>query len=425
MAEIRDMVYQELFLCSVPVVPGYIHHTHDTGRRYYPRKWYRYQYDNGREKTDTRIDKFNMDNVYGQNIVPSRYSQSRLPWAWITKPTGEQEELIAEGELELPPTIDETTGLKTEHHVLKGDSPEIQIINKRVEAVSPIRGISFLLTCKQIHNEGSKVLYGGNTFVFDARGDACHGYPWSAEEKAKFRQTRWRIPGLPHPNGQPQTERETAKAIEQLFKQGWQPKVIYEDSFFRFCNIVGRENIASFTKVKIEGHFRTARREYTNPAGLARLLPLYTTVLKSVCLDLRNLSLHMGTETRFLYMGRGMCLTTGATPEMNHRDGKIHGAKKDEDIIDKTIERLVRDLPSFLKLQLGDYKTSMPAHDMKWGKARYWVNFVNKRGGHATHFNQVESNAGEDEDRESLDNQDDAGEKSLAVLSSIFGGGRQ
>lgn len=189
--------------------------------------------------------------------------------------------------------------------------------------MTSISGLTFLLTCKQIEEENTQVLYGGNTFAFDARGDASCGYPWTAEEKAKFRQTRWRIPGLPHPNGSPQTIEETAKAIDQLFKKGWQPKFIYEDSFFRFCSIVGRKNVAFLTRVKIEGHFKTDRRKFSTRAGLARLLPLHTAVLTNVCLDLWSLSLHMGTDTRYLYMGKGECPRTSADSKFIKPDARL------------------------------------------------------------------------------------------------------
>ncbi|KAL2064455.1 hypothetical protein VTL71DRAFT_4949 [Oculimacula yallundae] len=131
--------------------------------------------------------------------------------------------------------------------------------------------------------------------------------------------------------------------------------------------------------IKIEGHFRTTHRSSPSPVGLVRLLPIYTTVLNSVCLDMRSLSIHMGTETRFLFMGRGVCPSKSSDSFLEMRDGGITGARTDDDLIDKSVERLVHGLPTLTMLQLGDYKTSRPGRDMKWGKARRWVQFVEKR----------------------------------------------
>jgi hypothetical protein len=269
--------------------------------------------------------------------------------------------------------------------VFKHGNGAVEAVHQKKVAVPGFNSLEILRTCKQISGEAAQVLYGENYFVFDTRGNAADpSRSFGERERGEFEALRYRIPGLEDRWGNSPSQGQVKRAIERLFdKKSYLPKFAFEDPLMRFFYEIGRENAKRLTKVKIEGHLNTRFRDETDrrPAGLGRVLPIYTLVLKDVCKDLRSLTLHMGYSEDYLYMGSswGHGYPTFPLPEKD--DAPRDKEKSEEEKIDAVVERVVRGLPGLRHLQLGDYKKAeMRDDDLEWGKARRWMGVVKERG---------------------------------------------
>ena len=90
--------------------------------------------------------------------------------------------------------------------------------------------------------------------------------------------------------------------------------------------------------MKFDGHFKTFLREegMDMPIGLARMLPIYTTILTR-CEHLRSLNLHVGPSENGLFMGKNF-----GNSEFTHESGVGEG-------------------------------------DLTWGKSVRWIETMNNR----------------------------------------------
>jgi hypothetical protein len=111
------------------------------------------------------------------------------------------------------------------------------------------------------------------------------------------------------------------------------------------------------TKIKTEGHlhfgFRADGDRY--PAGLGRILPLYTTILNHACKNLRSVTLHMGYDKECLNMGRqSASLQYVRFPLTGSDDARAGRSKTDEEKLDQIVGRVIKSLPALQYLQPGD-----------------------------------------------------------------------
>jgi hypothetical protein len=132
-----------------------------------------------------------------------------------------------------------------------------------------------------------------------------------------------------------------------------------------FMRKIGRENASKLTRVKFEGFICAAennsRYKFNRLIGLARLLPIYTTILNNVCADLRKLVLHSGHNNAL-------------------RDDDLDGALglTKEERVNAVVEKLVRKLPTLQSIQLVNYHF-VPSEDEileQRGKSLQWEGWV-------------------------------------------------
>ncbi|KAH7395450.1 hypothetical protein BKA64DRAFT_754168 [Cadophora sp. MPI-SDFR-AT-0126] len=339
---LKTIIYRILFHRPTAIVPGPIRYKCSIGWRNKPVvPIYSYQWNDRRQ------------NGYEERSLP-KYdgSYDNLQISWRSRPTTRQARLVETGvvstnslneEQELPGrTYNEDLDAQVSHYICRRGSYPVQIINRTVVKIAGIQGISLLGTCKQILSECRAVLYGENTFVFDTRGQDPYTHHRGIHAHDAFERFRHQVPGLPRENGFI-SQRNTDQAIIRMFdKNARHQSFMSRDPLTKFFRTIGRESAQTITKVIIEGFFRTAeeieRYKHKRPLGFGRILPIYTTILKNVCLNLRKLTLHQGYNNALW-------------------DDDLDGAMRltDEERVDSIVGQVVNILSSLQELQLGNY----------------------------------------------------------------------
>ncbi|KAN0102283.1 hypothetical protein V8E51_012793 [Hyaloscypha variabilis] len=366
--EVRLIILRQSLVRPVAIVPGPVHYKLSIGWRDKPvLPWYRYQWNDRRQQG---FEEYGLPSYNGET--------QHLQIAWRTKPTVEQHREIEQGNAEgndlnnelrlLDSTWDSEIQAQVGHYVCQRGEFGPQIINRAVILTSGIQGINLLRTCKQLHKEGTSLLYGENTFVFDTRGKSPYTHHRGIHAHDVFNANTHHIPGYPNPNGRPASRNQIARAIDMMFNKGiFHGSFSYRDPMMVFMRKIGRENASKLTSVKVEGFFRTAennpRYKSNRPVGLARLLPIYMTIL-NVCPNLRKLVVHQGHNNALW-------------------DDDLDGAMglNNEERVNVAVEKLVRGLPTLQSLQLGNYHF-VPSEDEileQWGKSLQWEGWVEDR----------------------------------------------
>ena len=393
-AELRKKIWRLLVLRPTGIVPGYIHFR----RGGTTKKRYGYQWDDERERgrlyREPRYhDQGEYQIPFGQNMDAwDGYDlEGSIKLASTSKPTARQLEVIESGG-EILDTIDKETGYIVEHAVLKREGTPTVILNTQYQVVEKFQSLDIMRVCKAISLEVREVFYGENTFAFDTRARASiTGYRHKDLKPSALSWQRSCVPAVPNDNGRPRTDQRLSTTMRNMFdKKRYQPTYTFEDSLMHFFNIIGPINASMVTKVKIEGHYKVTEAAWDGlPTGLSRILPVYSIILKRVCSNLRSLTIHMGTDTRPVYMGPGT-VEHGRNDnrdevkfyvaDLEHEEPFDQSTGSQDEKIDAMVKRVVEDLPSLLELKLGDYKSSnMPEKDVKWGKSVQWIDVVDTR----------------------------------------------
>lgn len=176
-----------------------------------------------------------------------------------------------------------------------------QIVNQACILTSGIQGLGVLGSCKQLNIERTDLLYGENKFGFDTRGKSPYTHHRGIHAHDVFDQNTHHIPGYPNRDGRPATRNQIQRAIDMIFNRDiFHGPFAHRDPMMVFMRKIGRENASQLTNVQIHGFFRTAennpRYKFDRPIGLARILPIYTTILSNVCPNLRKLVLEQGSN---------------------------------------------------------------------------------------------------------------------------------
>lgn len=181
------------------------------------------------------------------------------------------------------------------------------------------------------------------------------------------------VRGLPR-NNRPMSKQSTKTAIENIFDSGYLDPFVFRDPLFRFVRTIGKINTAKLTKLNMEGRFMTrymnpqenrSRWGFFQPLGLASILPIQTTVLRSLCPNLRELTLHKGINKS----------------ELRDDDLENQPSKTDEERIDETVRDVVHALPTLQKLQFSNlsYYCIKGEPLVFWALAWRWEKFVTLR----------------------------------------------
>jgi hypothetical protein len=153
-----------------------------------------------------------------------------------------------------------------------------------------------------------------------------------------------------------------------------------QDPLIRFLRVIGPKNAGRITRIKIEGHLHICSRVEDNnrPAGLGRIMQIYTPILKVTFTNLRSLTLHMGYDKECVSMDKqAHKFASDDFPLTAADDAPGDRGKSDEEKLDRIVGRVVKELKGLKHLQLGDYKDEkIPSMDVKWGKAVRWMEVV-------------------------------------------------
>jgi len=281
--------------------------------------------------------------------------------AWITAPNKTQRNRIGKDKKKTPAdgrqskkraidTKRDVNGDKISTFVHVRSEDLTQIIHSGKVETTGIQGIALLQTCKQIALEGAAMLYGANCFVFDTSGNPPFSNKSGVHEHYAFDTHREHIPGISYmedprrpehfyPNGRQASKRDIWAAIDKMFdKPGYHSPFVFRDPLMNFFMEIGRGNARLIKKVKFEGKFLTAKEGkntmHAQPIGFARLLHIYTVILRNVCKDLTTVTLHRkGTE--------------GSRWE---DDLYRNSGKSDDEKIDEAVWRLINGLPQITTL---------------------------------------------------------------------------
>ncbi|KAE8445536.1 hypothetical protein EG329_013299 [Mollisiaceae sp. DMI_Dod_QoI] len=179
-------------------------------------------------------------------------------------------------------TYDEQLQAYVSHYLLRRGNYPICVIN-RASVITFGLQTSILRTCKQLCEEGRKILYAENSFVFDTRGNHPYTHHRGVHEHDAFN-----------------------KAI----------------------------------------------------------LPIHTTILRDVCLNLRKLIIHQGDND-----------------DLWEDDVDHHTGLSNDDRVDIIIGNVVKAMANLEELQLGRYHFIPNEEDVleQWGKSIRWENFVDQR----------------------------------------------
>ncbi|KAF8861896.1 hypothetical protein BDZ45DRAFT_739770 [Acephala macrosclerotiorum] len=397
--DIRDIIWRLLLRRHGTILPGYVHWVQYTDRKagdhYYVLesrncKAYQYQWNELPQQ-----NKHDWSNGRSWCSYEPSYMDNRtntLTLTIPTEPTYNQTELIDRGHKSLPFTYNNDYGTQVGCDVVRrGNDGEAgaQVIN-RVEVHLPgFEAIFMLRVCKQIYEECSQVLYSENTFAF-ITGSGRPLNSRHAHEPDELSHYLRQIPGYLR-----QTRSQFSKSLDMLFSRiidehyrnvpGFRPKFVARDPMLDFFNRIGRINTSLLTKIEIEGCMKTLYNFEPDEdmenveikpfaLGFAQILPIFTTVLKNTCPNLRVLTLHMedkkSDRERYLW----------------DWDPYNNAAKTDDERIDKVVERVVSGLDSLEALNLGGYKSFMMPecrtnweYEDEWGGSVRWMKIVRDR----------------------------------------------
>ncbi|KAE8442852.1 hypothetical protein EG329_002594 [Mollisiaceae sp. DMI_Dod_QoI] len=243
--DIRLMIYKLLFvrpICIVPAVNFYRHRPEDCWIKY---SVYRYQWEGHRQELPQWSDEG----------LPSRDGSPRsVSVEWCSSPTEKQRDIIAKGATNLPSTKvqSDIRGIIT-HRIEQQDTGSMVIRNSQIYHLPGFFGIKMLRTCKLLRKEGAEILYGDNTFSFDA------GVHYAYELGEGYTN---HIPGLPVLDGRAPAKKEVAEDIKRSY------------------------NTSLLKSIKLSGVFKNWTCSSWAMPGLETILPIYTCVLANACRSL-------------------------------------------------------------------------------------------------------------------------------------------
>ncbi|KAE9369956.1 hypothetical protein N431DRAFT_469832 [Stipitochalara longipes BDJ] len=374
-AEIRAIIFRILFVRSSKVVPGPVRYDMKICYRNTKLNIYSYVWNGCRQRM---YSEFGLPTYNG---LPQHVTKE-----WVTKATDAQLALIKNGVMEkdyneyckLPKTFDEELGEWVEHYVCHRGPYPTKIVNQEIVCTTGIFGVNMLATCKKFRDEGASILYGGNHFVVDTRGQDPFTHHRGVHEFGALDEYRYLVPGIPNEDGTSQTHRQTLNAISRMFDyKSMHQRFMCRDPLARFFRAIGRKNASHITSIRIEGFFKTAENHLkyrdNRPITFARILPIHATILAHACRKLTKLAIYQG-------------------PNNDLWEDDLEGRFKlsDEDRYDEVIGKVVNKLPGLQSLELANYSFEEPKeHELgqdpgdimtlPWGKALRWEAIVENR----------------------------------------------
>jgi hypothetical protein len=267
---------------------------------------YRYQWDSHEYRPD--LYRNDLDGNDWDGIPPGGLVQLEK-CRWTSTPTAEQQQMIDDGAVELPDTIDKETEAVTEHFIFRHQDLPVQILNSTQVSIAGFQCFSLMTTCKRINLEVAELLYGKNLFVFDTRNIIP---TLNAIGLKRFEYNRHCIPGLQHRDGTSPQNSENVQAITKLLdKDEALPTWLKNNPFTYFLRKIGPLNASFVTRIKLEGHFREIHDDNNNdhgPYGFTRLLPIYQALLQNVCGNIQEITLHNQTPHVQLLRSMGLLI---------------------------------------------------------------------------------------------------------------------
>lgn len=170
--------------------------------------------------------------------------------------------------------------------------------------------------------------------------------------------------------------------MENMFTSNFIPKFVGRDSMLKFFRKIGRVNASLMTKVVLEGSLKAAHREYYDGSiwntriGFATVLDVRTTVLKFVCPNLREITLHMSDKGDSL-----QCSNTLWDDDVQNEASMSNDQK-----VDYVVGKVVTNLKLMRVLKLGGHQTfeaetqeNAGDFEDKWGTSVRWIKVVKER----------------------------------------------
>ena len=285
--------------------------------------------------------------------------------------------------------IKEWTTNATDTQLSLIDNGDVEVSNGGVYKLpglytTGILGVNILQTCTKFRDEGAPVLYGGNSFVMDTRGNYPYTHRRGVHEFDSLDTHRDLVPGLPNEDGTPQSRRQTVRALNFMFdnRSNHQP-FMRRDPLVTFLRTIGRTNASYITSITIEGYFKTAENNWryrdNRPITFARILPIHSTILAHATPNLTKLAIYQGYNDALWE---------------DDLDGQF--GLSDEDRYDEVVGNLVNNLPGLQSLDLtSPYHFNAPEYIEEgneeaekeqrkhmarpWGKALRWEGIVDNR----------------------------------------------
>ncbi|CZT04337.1 uncharacterized protein RCO7_10054 [Rhynchosporium graminicola] len=316
--EIRNLIYSHCFVRPIGIAPGQ-----------------------------------NMENE--SDPAPVDGQVERMLVTWTSIPTRKQQDLLSQGGRYFTDTqVDAGNEIysKIEHRTNKRHDGTFEIINSQSQNVSGLAGISLLATSQQVYNEACEILYGKNTFVINTA--FVHGL-------STFDLDSYLYSGYPNNNGHTASMTDNYRRVHKLLERGRHSDFAIHDPLLIFLRKIGPHCASLLRSLKINGLFKSQAalvRRYSLYASMnhfdrklpfAKILPVYTHVLREICTNLRSLTLSqsMGGEHRISQLWKWV-------DEDDRSDGERFS---------KAVGVVVKGLPSLEHLQLGDY--SCPWEDVE------------------------------------------------------------
>ncbi|KAE8445535.1 hypothetical protein EG329_013298 [Mollisiaceae sp. DMI_Dod_QoI] len=277
--KIRAQILEELLSRPLGIVPGEVRHKVKIDKNFWaPVTVYSYQWNGHRQEG------------YSEHKLP-RYdgSSQRLQTSWLSTPSKMQLHLIEKGLFNQNYKYDPITGGFSSQTVIQKNDSEIKI-RTRAEVVTTGIQPNILRTCQALHKEGCSILYGQNLFVFDT----SQKFPYTP--RGSFdRCDKHLVPRFLEGFGEPLTQQETEVAIGMMFDQeSEQQSFVRRDPLANFLSKIGRKNGALIANIELDGAFRTVDPYFKHyqHVRFARILRMYTSILKNICVNLRKLVIH-------------------------------------------------------------------------------------------------------------------------------------
>ncbi|KAF8865215.1 hypothetical protein BDZ45DRAFT_736321 [Acephala macrosclerotiorum] len=272
--------------------------------------------------------------------------------AWTSYPTAAQTldlSLFGRNAILEDTAVNERWRSNITHHPQFLADGSVKVRNMQYFYLTGFFGVGLLSTCKQVNAEAATYLYSYNTFSFDTTAASHLENVFDIE---------------PHPS------------TDNVFDEASASTFIQADPFLYFLSQIRRKNATLLRSIRLTGEFKTRVLRpgsgNINRLSFAYLLPVYTHVLRGIGTDLARISLDGLT-------GPGLW-----DKELIGNKGTVY------EILDSVVHRLVEALPGLQKLDLGyrraEHRVDIPTDPLQeerdkvfWGKALYWVKFVEKR----------------------------------------------